>query len=337
MYHDEFDTKDIDEGMDEIDILMDQLQGTMPDDAYEVADFDIDEMVRVNLNLRDKIKDITFIVKESITKAGELKRSIHTHRDPPKDPEVKDKRTQIKQYQNAVNLWKSYIAALNNKIESMADVERLDKANNKIKKLSRDIRKLEDHKIKLKVKLNNQIKTINNLYSDPEFKEKLSKTYEEINKAKEVYDKCKHQRKNLKEKQKLISEDYVKINSDYRKLKDRKIALQNNVSPQKLFKKDYDLADEYEALKKRNENYEKMATNKQIKMIDKILHKEMRWNEIDQQITEIKAKLDESNAQNKLLAKEAKNLKWMLPPSTLKVRNSPEKPLFTDNHDLFIN
>ena len=104
MYHDEFDTKDIDEGMDEIDILMDQLQGTMPDDAYEVADFDIDEMVRVNLNLRDKIKDITFIVKESITKAGELKRSIHTHRDPPKDPEVKDKRSQIKQYQNAVNL-----------------------------------------------------------------------------------------------------------------------------------------------------------------------------------------------------------------------------------------
>lgn len=158
----------------------------------------------------------------------------------------------------------------------MADVERLDKANNKIKKLSRDIRKLEDHKIKLKEKLNNQIKTINNLYSDPEFKEKLSKTYEEINKAKEVYDKCKHQRKNLKEKQKLISEDYVKINSDYRKLKDRKIALQNNVSPQKLFKKDYDLADEYEALKKRNENYEKMTTNKQIKMIDKILHKEMR-------------------------------------------------------------
>jgi DNA repair exonuclease SbcCD ATPase subunit len=262
--------------MDEIDILMDQLQGTMPDDVYEIAEFDIDEMVRVNLNLRDKIKDISMIVKEAITKARELKKSIHTHRDPPKDAEVKDKRSQINQYQNAVNLCKSYIATLNNKIDSMADVERLDRANNKIKKLSKDIRKLEDHKVKLKERLNNQIKTINNLYSDPEFKEKVSKTYEEINKAKEVYDKCKLEKKSLKEKQKLISEDYVKTNSDYRKLKDRKIALQNNISQQKLFKKDFDLIDECEALKKRNENYEKMVTNKQIKMIDKILLKEMK-------------------------------------------------------------
>lgn len=78
-----------------------------------------------------------------------------------------------------------------------------------------------------------------------------------------------------------------------------------------------------------------MTNNNQIKKIDKILNKEMRCNEMDIKITELKQKLAEANTVNSQLGTEVKSLKKMMPKPTLKVRNSPEKPLNHTEKDLF--
>ena len=62
----------------------------------------------------------------------------------------------------------------------MADHTKLNNSENEIRRLDREITKLEEHKAQLNNKLANQVNTIKNVYSDPEYQEKISKTTEEI-------------------------------------------------------------------------------------------------------------------------------------------------------------
>lgn len=62
----------------------------------------------------------------------------------------------------------------------MADHTKLNNSENEIRRLDREITKLEEHKAQLNNKLANQVHTIKNVYSDPEYQEKISKTTEEI-------------------------------------------------------------------------------------------------------------------------------------------------------------
>jgi len=88
-------------------------------------------------------------------------------------------------------------------------------------------------------------------------------------------------------------------------------------------------------LKKKNEHFQNMVIEKQIKSIDKILAKEMKWNDIELHITDIKDRLARADNESKVLATEVQYLKQMLPKSNLKVRNSPEKPLNNEESSLF--
>lgn len=235
---------------------MDYLEQNIPEDIYEV-DFDVDQMIKSNLAIRDKIKDIAVVVKQAITKAALLKKTVVTHRDPPKDPEVKDKQKQIKQYQDAINTCRSYIHTLNTKIENMNANDRLEVGGSKVKKLNRDIKKLQEHKRKINTKHTNQLQVVNNLYADPEYQQKITSMNDEIRRLKEKYDTQKTEKKKMKEKQKVILDDMANVNKEYRRLQELKISLQNGISPGQIFKKDHDLKEEIEVIKKRTDAFQK--------------------------------------------------------------------------------
>lgn len=77
--------------MNEIDLMLDDLEQDIPDDIYENTEFEIDDMMKANRTLRDKIKEISAMVISAIQKASKLKKQIITHRDPPPDPAIKTK------------------------------------------------------------------------------------------------------------------------------------------------------------------------------------------------------------------------------------------------------
>jgi len=274
-HSDDFNPNNVNDGMEEIDILMDQLEGHIPDEAYGYDEFDVEEMVKSNRLIRDKIRDISSIVSAAISKAAILKKTVITHRDLPHNPEVKKKLKDIKGYQDNINKCKKHIENLRARIESVEDSGRMEKAQNRIKKLDKDTRKLTKHKEQLNKQLNNQLLTIKKLYSDPDYNDKVHSIIEEIRKLKDKYEKMKDDRKAIKVNQRQIINNMADIDIEYRHLKDKKIAIENNAKSFSAFDT-LTSADEYEELRRRNENFDKIITNKQIKMIDKILAKESK-------------------------------------------------------------
>lgn len=97
--HHDFDVNTVNDGLDEIDLLLDELANDIPEDLYENDDFNIEEMMNANRHLREKIGEISTMVISAISKAAILKRQIITHRDKPSDPEIGKKNKQITKYQ----------------------------------------------------------------------------------------------------------------------------------------------------------------------------------------------------------------------------------------------
>jgi hypothetical protein len=139
-FRDDFNPETVDEGINEIDLTIDLLEQNMPKDIYEIVDYDIDSMIKSNRELRDKIKEITTIVKSCIKRAAEFKKSIATHRDPPNNPEVSSKQKQISTYQKSINTLKKYIDNLNTKIENLSQNDKISSCKSTIKKHSRKIK-----------------------------------------------------------------------------------------------------------------------------------------------------------------------------------------------------
>lgn len=77
----------------------------------------------------------------------------------------------------------------------------------------------------------------------------------------------------MKAKQKLVINDMADLDLSYRTLKQKKINIKNNVKPTQSQDAMAEV-DEYEELRKRVENFDRICTNKQIKQIDKVLAKE---------------------------------------------------------------
>ena len=102
--------------------------------------FDVEAMITTNFKLRDKISDITKIVKQGIARAVEFKKKIITHRDLPDDPEVQGKTKQIQVYQAKMILAQKYIKSLQTKIDTMEGSKKIDSHGNKIKKLTKEIK-----------------------------------------------------------------------------------------------------------------------------------------------------------------------------------------------------
>ena len=142
----DFDPDSVNDGLNEIDILLDQLETKIPEDVYETDDFEVDEMMKVNRHLRDKIGEISQFVASAITKARTLKRQIITHRDKPHDPEVAKKEAEIKNYQVKVMKCKKYIKSLNMRLENSSDFERINTEKGKEKMLDKEISELKSQK-----------------------------------------------------------------------------------------------------------------------------------------------------------------------------------------------
>ena len=99
----DFDPDTVNDGLDEIDILIDQLENGIPDDVYETEEFEVDGMMKANRRLREKIGQISNMVINAITKAGNLKKEIITHRFKTDDYEVAQKEKEMNHYQNKIN------------------------------------------------------------------------------------------------------------------------------------------------------------------------------------------------------------------------------------------
>lgn len=272
---DDFNPYNVDDGMDEVDVIMNQLEAEIPDEAYEYEEFDIDEMLKSNRTIRDRIREISVIVTAAITKAAILKKTVVTHRDMPSNPDVRQKLADIKKYQNDIMKCRKYIEQLRARIDSVQDAGRMEDSENLIAKLDKEARKLKKHRVKLNEKLNNQILTIKKLYADPDYKDKVTGLSDEIKKHKDTYDKMKDERIVMKDKQRRIINEMADLDLEIRTLKEKKITIQNNVKPTAMIDA-MTAVDEYEDIKRKNENYDRICTNKQIKMIDRILAKESK-------------------------------------------------------------
>mmetsp|Transcript_5844 Transcript_5844/g.6834 ORF Transcript_5844/g.6834 Transcript_5844/m.6834 type:complete len:168 (-) Transcript_5844:17-520(-) len=158
-----------------------------------------------------------------------------------------------------------------------------------------------------------------------------------LNKTKEKYEKAKAARVEIKAKQTEVLRELVQVEGEHRAAKDRKIAIETCGDQKKIFKKENEMKEELTMKQKRNQNFEQLLINKQIKMIDKILAKETKCNEVSQSINNVRARIKKAIEDNEKLSEEVKSLKQMLPKPTLNVRNSPEKPVFSDERDLFSN
>jgi len=215
---------------------MEYLEENIPEDIYQAIDFDADEMLKSNAELLNKIREITSVVKHCIQKAGDFKKSINTHRLVSKNPEVRNKRNKINQYQNALNTCKAYVDNLNIKIDNMNEKDRFSNLSNKLKSKNTEIKKFELHKEKLNEKLENQIQVIRKLYSEPEYEGMVDNITSQIKKTKETYDTMKQQRASMHNEQKVVLKEFTKVNAERRRLKNFKIALKNNVTPKKYYK-----------------------------------------------------------------------------------------------------
>lgn len=100
---DDFNPYNITEGMDEIDILMDELEKDIPEDAYIHEEFDVEKMLQSNKEIKEKIQEISVIVTAAITKAAILKKTVVTHRDISDNTDVKDKLKILKKHQSDIN------------------------------------------------------------------------------------------------------------------------------------------------------------------------------------------------------------------------------------------
>lgn len=262
--------------MDEIDYIMEQLETNIPDDAYDYEEFDIEEMLESNKLIRDRIREISVIVSAAITKAAILKKTVNTHRDPPTNSVVKEKLKQIKKYQTDIEKCKNYIKQLRARIDSVQDAGRGERANNSITKLDKESAEMRNHKVELNKQLFNQILTIKKLYSDPDYKDKVTGLHDEIKKTKERWEELREEKKKVKVKQSEVINKMADLDLAVRSLKDKKASIQNGIKPTELVE-DLSAETEYEQLRKRNEAYDKAVTNNQIKMIDKVLAKESRF------------------------------------------------------------
>lgn len=97
-----------------------------------------------------------------------------------------------------------------------------------------------------------------------------------LNKTKEKYEKAKAARVEIKAKQTEVLRELVQVEAEHRAAKDRKIAIETCGDQKKIFKKENEMKEEFTMKQKRNQNFEQLLINKQIKMIDKILAK-VRW------------------------------------------------------------
>lgn len=109
------------------------------------------------------------------------------------------------------------------RLEGLGDGDRCDNESNKLKIIDSEIKELEKQKKILRKSIKHQQTTMNKLYDDPEFREKVEKTQSDIQEIKGQYYKFDEYRKKLKVEQGIIINNMTKISQAKRKLMEQKI------------------------------------------------------------------------------------------------------------------
>ena len=309
----DFDIFTVNDGMDDIDIMIDQLENNVPEELYETDEIDVDQMMKVNRGLRDKIKDIGDLVISAITKASMLKKKIVTHRDEPTNKELKDRNKQIRDYQAKLSTYKKKVKGLNIKFTNLTDNETVANNQNKVKILNNELKELKSHRLVLSKQLKNQQQVMNKLYDDPDFRDKMTQTQNDIKKLKESYTSQDQVHKSISAKQDKILKELATLNASKRKLRERKICIENNLKDKILPSKLTQFNEEASMIMRKNQLIEKHKANNQVKSKIKMHNKEKKYDEVEAEIEEIKQMLRVKNQENERLSKQVKNLKKMLP------------------------
>lgn len=127
----------IKEGLGEIDLEIHDIDENIPDEVIE-DDEEVEDLIRANKLLRDKVGEISDIVESAIEKASSLRKNIVTHRDQPADPELQRKLKEINRYQKAIMKIKYPHVQPNYKEKEIKD---------EIKSLKEEIKQLEEENI----------------------------------------------------------------------------------------------------------------------------------------------------------------------------------------------
>ena len=137
----DFDPKTVKDGLDQIDLEIQDIDQNLPEEEYEHDEDETAELIRSNKILRDKVSQIADLVVSAINKAAILRKQISTHRDKPDDPVLNSKLKEINRYQKAIMKMKYPKVHHNPKIQEMQDESEIILA---------EISKLEDERSTLK-------------------------------------------------------------------------------------------------------------------------------------------------------------------------------------------
>jgi len=322
----DFDDTTVNEGLDEIDLILDQLENNIPEEIYEYDDYEVEEMMKSNRLLREKIGDISQMVATAIQKASKLKKQIITHRDAPADPTVKSKRKEIKKYQLKVTTWKDYIKTLKNKLSTIGDADRISTESNKLKIIDAEIKELENQKKVLSKNNKVQQDTMNKLYDDPEFRDKVANCKADIQKVKERYTQLEKRRNLHKKDRDSVTAEMTSLNSAKLKLRESKIKIEKGNKKFGQMGKAMELKEENDAINNRNKIWSNILNKNTSKLKSKIHDKEKRIQELQQEIMQAKKDLKAKISENEKFSQEAKHFKGMVPEKANKDISIIEDP-----------
>lgn len=283
----DFDVETVNDGMNEIDYMLGELEADIPEDIYESVEIDVEAMIKANHLLRDKIKDISEMVITAIKKASLLKKQIITHRDPPPDPSIKEKLDEIKTYQIKVMNWKRKIKALNVRLDSLNDSGRVSNEQDKLKILEAEISELERQRKVLVKSIKHQQDTMNKLYDDPEYRDKVEKAQEEIRKFKDEFTQLDEERKKLKTDQHIVINEMAQMNSAKIKLREKRIWIENGIISLGKPPKAVEQNNEIEIMMKKSKVIEELNEKNKSRIIGKITDKEKRMAQVEAEISSL--------------------------------------------------
>jgi chromosome segregation ATPase len=315
----DFDVLTVNDGMQEIDIILDTLENDIPDDVYENEDFDVDQMMKVNRGLRDKILEISSFVITAITKASQLKKRIVSHRDQPVSSDLRGKMKVIKDYQNKLNVYKKKVNGMNIKIASLSDNENIANSQNNIKTLNQEIKELKQQRGVLSKQLKHQQTTMNKLYDDPDFRDKMEQSRDDIKNIKSNYYELDSEHKVLSAKQDKILKQMANLNTANTKLRERKINIENGVKEKGYPSNITKYSEEASVIQSKNMVIKKIQDKNKTKNKIKLNEKESRMIDVENEILELQEAIIQRDRDNEKLSKEVKNLKRMIPKPDIKI------------------
>lgn len=153
---------------------------------------------------------------------------------------------------------------------------------------------------------------MNNLYDDPQFREKVAQTKADIQKIKEQHYAKDEERKSIKLTQAKIIEEMSKLNTAKQRIRQKKINLENGVKSG-FMGKSIELQEECNVIRNRNKVIESIQDKKDSKLKSKLTDQEKHMKYLEKEIRDTYAMLREKTSKNEKLSQEVKQLKKMLP------------------------